>query len=299
MYMKRYVRYILATSEFDIVDSTLFTNTPFIPDTDVPYYNEFLNSKELDYKQRAKNRTGKIVLMSPTEYFYECSQHGFPNGSVDVKHVIRGRRADKESIQWLENHMKQGGKFYLPYIDYAVHSQEGLHRMMVAGDLYGWDTKFPVLVVSVYDEDIERENQLFRDYLDFRDRDFKEICQEAENELSDWYGPVPDNFETLLHNKVIEIAKEHDADIDVTVKTSEVEGHPRVDIFIDRYFDYDSSDRYEGSTLWLENMYDVNGDRQKSPITTDDNFDDILRQAEDQGIDLDDYDSIMKLLLKD
>lgn len=295
--MKRYVRYILATSEFDIVDSTLFTNTPFVPDTDVPYYNEFLNSKELDYKQRAKNRTGKIVLMSPTEYFNECSQHGFSNGPVDVNHVIQGRRADKESIQWLENHMKQGGKFYLPYIDYAAHSQEGLHRMMVAGDLYGWDTKFPVLVVTVYDEDVERENQLFQDYLDFRDHDFREICQEAENELSDWYGPVPDNFETLLHNKVIEIAKEHDADIDVTVKTSEVEDHHRVDIFIDRYFDYDSSDRYEGSTLWLENMYDVKGERSSRTYSQADLSDADYEAAAAAGVDFSDYDSIVNYLL--
>ena len=299
--MKRYVRYILATSEFDIVDSTLFTNTPFVPDTDVPYYNEFLNSKELNYKQRAKNRTGEIVLMSPTEYFNECSQHGFSIGPVDVNHVIQGRRADKESIQWLENHMKQGGKFYLPYIDYAAHSQEGLHRMMVAGDLYGWDTKFPVLVVTVYDEDVERENQLFQDYLDFRDHDFKIICDMAADELSDWYGPVPDNFEEMLRHKVIEIASDYEDgyDIDVSVQVDEVEGDHRVFISLDRYFDYDSSDRYEGSTLWLENLYDVNGDCQKSPTTTDDNFDDILRQAEDQGIDLDDYDSIMKLLFKD
>ena len=295
--MKRYIKYIQATSDFDIVDSTLFTNTPFVPDTDVPYYNEFLSSKELAYKQRAKNRTGEIVLMSPKEYFKECSQHGFPSGPVDLDHVIKGRRADKESIQWLETHLAQGGKFYLPYIDYAAHSQEGLHRMMVAGDLYSWDTKFPVLVVTVYDDAVERENQIFRDYLDFRDHDFREICQEAENELSDWYGPVPDNFETLLHNKVIEIAKTHDADIDVTVETSEVDDCHRVDIFIDRYFDYDSSDRYEGQTLWLENMYDVKGERNSRTYQQADLSDVDYEAAAAAGVDFSDYDSIVNYLM--
>lgn len=299
--MKRYVRYILASVNIDAIDKSLFVGTPFLPDTDVSYYNDFLNLKDLEYQRKSKNRTGEIVMMSPNEYFRECSQSGFPSGPVNLDHVIKGRRANKESIRWLENHLAQGGKFYLPYINYASHSQEGLHRMMVVGDAYGWDTKFPVLVVTAYDDDVERENQLFREYLHFRDYIFDKICQQAEAEVGDWYGPVPDNFEEMLRHKVIEIASDYEDgyDIDVSVHVDEIEGDHRVLISLDRYFDYDSSDRNEGEVLWLENMYDVNGDRQKSPTITDDNFDDILQQAEDRGIDLDDYDSIMKLLFKD
>ena len=91
---------------------------------------------------------------------------------------------------------------------------------------------------------------------------------------------------------------------DVSVQVNEIEGEHQVFISLDRYFDYDSSDRNEGEVLWLENMYDVNGVRQHidSSNPTDDVFDelydDVIREAEEQGIDPDDYDSIMSLLLK-
>lgn len=304
--MKRYIRYISASVNTDAIDKSLFDDTPFLPDTDVSYYNDFLNLKDLAYQQEAKNRTGEIVLMSPNEYFWECSQYGFPGGPVNVDHVIAGRRANSESINWLKSHLSNGGKFYLPYIDYAAHSQEGLHRMMVAGDTYGWDTKFPVLVVTAYDDEIERENQLFRDYIYFRDRDFGKICQQAEDDISDWYAPVPDNFEELLRSKVVEIANDYEDgyDIDVSIQIDEVDNHHRVFVSLDRYFDYDSSDRNEGEVLWLEDMYDVNGVRQRTQSTDDSDaiFDELyenaIKEAEEQGIDLDDYDSIMNLLLK-
>ena len=39
-------------------------------------------------------------------------------------------------------------KFPLPYLNIATKQQEGRHRMYVAGELFGWDTRFPVLVVQ-------------------------------------------------------------------------------------------------------------------------------------------------------
>ena len=108
---------------------------------------------------------------------------------------------------------------------------------------------------------------------------------------------MPDNFETLLHNKVIENAKAHDADIDVTVKMSEVDNYHRVDVFIDRYFDYDASDRYEGETLWLENMYDVKGERSSRTYSQADLSDDDYEAAAAAGVDFSDYDSIVNYLM--
>ena len=293
--MKRYIHYIQSSTTVD-VDTSMFSGTPFVPDTDMPYYNQFLSKKNLAYMQSVKNLTGDIVLMSPNEYYAECVANIF-HGRSSLEDVKLSRKSSSGPYAEYLDAMRRGDKFPVPVLNYADDGQEGLHRMMVAGDLYGWDTKFPVLVVSVYDEDIERENQLFRDYLDFRDHEFKEICQEAEDELSDWYGPVPDNFETLLHNKVIEIAKAHDADIDVTVKMSEVDNYHRVDVFIDRYFDYDASDRYEGETLWLENMYDVKGDRSSRTYSQADLSDDDYEAAAAAGVDFSDYDSIVNYLM--
>jgi hypothetical protein len=53
-------------------------------------------------------------------------------------------------------------KFPLPYIDYATHytpSQEGLHRMMVAGDLFGWDKEFPVQIIRWVDEERAKQEK--------------------------------------------------------------------------------------------------------------------------------------------
>lgn len=41
-------------------------------------------------------------------------------------------------------------KFPLPYLNLADNAQEGRHRMAVAAELFGWNEKFPVLVVTKY-----------------------------------------------------------------------------------------------------------------------------------------------------
>ena len=146
--MKKYIKYISADTEVDI-DTSMFAGTPIVPHTGFSYYDDFLNSEELAYKQQAKNRTGEIVLMSPTEYYKECSLYGFDH-RVSLSYLMENRRANDETLEWLTNQLAQGNKFNLPYINYADRAQEGLHRMMVLGDLYGWDKKYPVLVVTSY-----------------------------------------------------------------------------------------------------------------------------------------------------
>ena len=259
----------------DIIDMSLFDGTPFVCDTDFSLYNNYLDPEDAEYMRKKYNRVGKVVPMTPTEYFNECSKYGFPNGEVNLDHLKSGRRADKEAIEWLENHLESGNKFYLPYLNYADHSQEGLHRMMVAGDRYGWDTKFPVLVVTVADELVEHDNQVFKSYLNFRDYEFDKICENSAAVLDDWIGfPETPFAEDLLiqglSEAIIQEAKNAGYDIDVEIELEEVDTNNHIiKIYIDRFEDYDSSGRYDGCQLLFED-YMSTGQPAKSY-----DFDDI------------------------
>lgn len=148
--MKRYIKYISASINTDAIDTSVFNNTPFKPDTTTSYYNDFLNSKDLEYMQAEKNRTGEIVMMTPDEYIQECADKVF-NGRVDAEGLKYQRSLSRTEsggslLEKYADDMKSGDKFPLCYINYADHNQEGLHRMMAAGEAFGWDKKYPVLV---------------------------------------------------------------------------------------------------------------------------------------------------------
>lgn len=106
------------------------------------------------YWREDKNTYSEIIQMTPFEYFKACAEDCF-NETAEELIASRGRDIDilnhlKEVIQ------KYKKRFPIAYIDYATHntpSQEGLHRMYVAGELYGWDTKFPVQIIKWVDDD--------------------------------------------------------------------------------------------------------------------------------------------------
>lgn len=263
--MKRYIRYIQA-SDTSAIDTSVFDGVPIVPHTGFSYYDDFLDEKELAYKQKAKNRTGEIIMMSPNEYFNDCSLYGF-NHTVSVEDLKRQRRGNDISIEWLTNQLEQGEKFNLPYINYVDHAQEGLHRMMVLGDKYGWDTKFPVLVVKAYDQKIEDEWKKIGELYDFTQHSFKHICNDVADDIVRRYPSCPDNLTELLHDEIIEAAKtyypDEPYDIDVEIDTDIVDGYHRILIYVSRYFDYVPEVQSNPIELWLENLYDLE-DRELS-----------------------------------
>lgn len=147
--MKRWIH--ASTSSASAIDVTT---------TGTSYYDSFLNESDLKYMENAKNRTGKIVKMSPNDYFEECAESIF-NG-VSVSNLKEQRRRDKESLYDLQMMLNDGKKFWLPYINIADNGQEGLHRMMVLGDVFGWDTEFPVLIVQSVDPRSDIVKEAFR-----------------------------------------------------------------------------------------------------------------------------------------
>ena len=115
------------------------------------------------YWREEKNTYSEIIEMTPMEYYETCAKDCF---NKPVENIIKGRRADNNILEHLKQVIqKYHKKFPIPYIDYANHSnpeQEGLHRMMVAGDLFGWDTKFPVQIIKWVDEERAQREKEFK-----------------------------------------------------------------------------------------------------------------------------------------
>lgn len=87
----------------------------------------------------------RIVMMSPNQYFERCAK-GF---GTTFSEQFNGIKQNKDIL----NHLKDvlfvaRKKLPMCYIsDSNGSQQEGRHRMFVAGELYGWDRMFPVLLL--------------------------------------------------------------------------------------------------------------------------------------------------------
>lgn len=113
------------------------------------YANCIPGNPSNEYMRKGRNRIGKIVMMSPREYFNECATRLF---NIDPKLLEITRRKDldhKDQGQELKDVILRDRKqFPMCFISYPDKEQEGLHRMIIAGDIFGWDTRFPVLIID-------------------------------------------------------------------------------------------------------------------------------------------------------
>lgn len=113
--------------------------------TGMSYYDNFLNDKDLKYMEKTRELTGRIEQLTPQEYFEEVAKIF----GTSVERQIQSAASDKTNIEHLKQVIqKYKRKFPLTYLNLANKQQEGRHRMYVAGELFGWDTKFPVLIVT-------------------------------------------------------------------------------------------------------------------------------------------------------
>lgn len=128
--------------------------------TGMSFYDDFLsnNPKTLEYLRDNKNLVGNVVMMSPDEYYQACSDYGFPNKHPSVDVLKHTRRIDERTLQHLKNVLTvYKHRFPMPVLNKAEEAQEGLHRMMVVGDMFGWSHKVPVLVVDWADEELAKQ----------------------------------------------------------------------------------------------------------------------------------------------
>lgn len=198
--------------------------------TGVSFYNQFLSSRELQYLRDKKNLVAEVVQMSPNEYYEQCGKYAWPH-VVSASSLKAQRGADKHTI----DHLKQVIQIYkkrfpMPFINYAEKSQEGLHRMYVAGELLGWDSpKHPVLCVRWADE-ARHEREERQKYLNEVESAIQSAVRSAlrytYNEMSEFY----DELQTYLDIRFEyfdEISKPVDFELTVTdgvvsVKVGEV-----------------------------------------------------------------------------
>ena len=249
--MKRYIRCSIDNHLFD----TTTTNTS--------YYDDFLNPECLAYKQKAKNLTGHIEYMTPAEYFEECASTIF-KGRHSVEDLKRQRafthgKDHNKLVDTYREAMRNGDKFPLCYLNYADLGQEGLHRMYAAGELLGWNTKFPVLIVEPYDIDRWNESNFRQEIADYERYVLKYVIREAVDEISDWNNPVPDNFEESFKDLIEEKASEYEddpEDIEVSIKVE----NNMVFVFLVGYQGHEIESSTYSEKLWLDDMFKMTDD---------------------------------------
>lgn len=276
--MKRYIR---ATTE---------NHNLFEMSTHTSYYDNFLNEKDLEYMRKAKNRDGAIVMMTPDEYYegaVEIFQHRY-NASELVK-----QRSDKYTDQYVED-MKNGAKFPLPYLNYADPGQEGLHRMLAAKRAFGADVKYPVLVVTVYDQQLEDEKKLWKEISRFEQKEFRNIVDFLESHISNKYHIPPENLTSVAEEFIqseLDYYQETEEDYPEIGFTCTVEEYPEGDkrlcVYLTSYNGYtiEDPDMMQNSP-WFDNMFDYDAQATES----DDDLDIDLDVDELSDIDDDDSD---------
>lgn len=138
-------RVIASTSIQDLNPEDLIDTSS----TGVSFYDSFLDDKYTNYLNRTKNLVGTIEYLTPREYYEACAEIF----NSTVQSLVAQRRNDPDSLDWLLDRIENGHKFPLPYVNYAQKGQEGLHRMLILANNFGWDNiTFPVLVVRYANE---------------------------------------------------------------------------------------------------------------------------------------------------
>ena len=123
--------------------------------THISFYDTFFTDPK--YMAEKENLKGHIEMMSPKEYYEECANKIF---NCSFESLVNGRKRDtvvNDEIKEIIVRYKR--QVFLPYLNYANKNQEGLHRMLVAAELFGWDHKFPVLIIEWADEELAQQRK--------------------------------------------------------------------------------------------------------------------------------------------
>lgn len=194
---------------YDYGTGTVVGDNIFANKTYTPFYDGMM--KDPEYYAKKHNLKGEIKMLSPKQYYEICANDIFNN--VSVQQLLDSRRYDKsindDLIELITEHKR---RLFLPYINLAERQQEGLHRMYVAGEMFGWNHKFPVLVITFADEaraKQEKEDKLYNEkrnlirrcvnsviqykYSNFSDFE-KTLQWRITQEFTDYYGERKDDY---------------------------------------------------------------------------------------------------------
>ena len=122
--------------------------TKWIEPNKLPYASEVFDKSTLGgfsaYKEYLNNPKN-IVMITPNEYF----EHVAIGRKQSINQLIKHVESDKEVIDHLRDVLLVAKKsFPLPYISRSNRTQqEGLHRIYLFAQLYGWNKSFPCLLL--------------------------------------------------------------------------------------------------------------------------------------------------------
>ena len=115
---------------------------------DLPYSSEIFDKSTLGgfsaYREYL-NDPKYISYITPNEYFEQVAK----GRRQTVGQVIRNVEGDPEILEHLRNVLLKAKKsFPMPYISRSNGAQqEGLHRIYVFAQMYGWNKSFPCLIL--------------------------------------------------------------------------------------------------------------------------------------------------------
>ena len=131
--------YDYRTGEANLKSCDIFDTTK----TGFSFYNSLIDEPE--YMKKSKGLVGSIVMMTPNEYFEHCGEIFHTSKQTQIDHTL----ADKDNIEYLKQViLKYNKKFPIGYLNVRDKQQEGRHRMAIAGELCGYNTPQPVLIVQ-------------------------------------------------------------------------------------------------------------------------------------------------------
>ena len=179
--------------------------------TGMSFYDDFLSNDQqtIKYLKDKKNLEGQVVYMSPSEYFEACSEYGFPSHNPSVEQLKRSRENDTSILKHLKDVLTvYKRRFPMPMLNKADAGQEGLHRMMVIGDMFGWDHKVPVLVVDWADKQ--------RAFNDAKRKRIEKIEHRIKAAVKQTLYYKFSNIEEMREQLQWELDKQFDSDDDVS-----------------------------------------------------------------------------------
>lgn len=232
--------------------------------TGMSFYNQFLNSAETEYLATEKNLVGTIEYMTPEEYYQECATKVFSSSAEKLKVE---RKRDERTLTHLNDVIDIYNKqFPAPVINYAEKEQEGLHRMYVVGERYGWNTKQPVLVIRWADTD-----RAYREAAAKRKRKIESYIQDGIRKASyyTYYSEeeLLDQLQSEIETELKYLDEFENVGIKVTLEHDDTE--EAFEIIVNNYY----------HAYMYYDMVDL-----KEPVETED---DSLDDIEDDLVDVD------------
>ena len=193
-----------------------------------------------------------------------------------VEKLKMERKRDTYTIQHLNDVIDMYKKqFPMTIINYAEREQEGLHRMYVVGERFGWNTKQPVLVIRWADED-----RAYREASAKQKARIESYIRNAIKKASYYTYYSIDELVSQLQSEVekeLQYVDEFE-NVGIKVKLERDDAEEAFEVIVNDYYH--------------EYMYD-DMIKMKEPVETeDDSLDDI-----DDDLDIDDW--LAKYLNKD